>query len=57
MFAKFDAEAELKSAKAALKKAQSLLQLEELGQRKRVLRRLQYCDANDVITTKVRRER
>jgi hypothetical protein len=35
------------------KKAKSLLQEEELGCRKRVLRRLQYCDENDSITVKV----
>lgn len=47
-------EAELKVAKIELKKAQSLLQLDELKCRKRVLRRLQYCDENDVITQKVK---
>lgn len=41
-------------AKIELKKAQSLLQLDELKCRKRVLRRLQYCDENDVITQKVK---
>ncbi|NXJ31113.1 MTREX helicase, partial [Dicrurus megarhynchus] len=46
--------AELKVAKSELKKAQSLLQLDELKCRKRVLRRLQYCDENDVITQKGR---
>lgn len=51
---KLELEAELKAAKAELKKAQSLLQLEELKCRKRVLRRLQYCDESDVITQKGR---
>ena len=46
-------EEEYKEAKAAFKKAKSLLQGEELGCRKRVLRRLQYCDENDQITVKV----
>lgn len=50
---KLELEAELKVAKAELKKAQSLLQLDELKCRKRVLRRLQYCDESDVITHKV----
>lgn len=50
---KLEIEAELKSAKAELKKAQNLLQLDELKCRKRVLRRLQYCDESDVITPKV----
>ncbi|VDD88900.1 unnamed protein product [Enterobius vermicularis] len=47
-------ESELKAAKEELKKAKSLLQLDELVCRKRVLRRLQYCDENDVITRKGR---
>ncbi|VDN02519.1 unnamed protein product [Thelazia callipaeda] len=51
---KLELEAELKVAKTELKKAQSLLQLDELKCRKRVLRRLQYCDQNDVITHKGR---
>lgn len=50
---KLELEAELKAAKAELKNAQSLLQLDELKCRKRVLRRLQYCEENDVITQKV----
>uniref|UniRef100_A0A183DGC7 rRNA_proc-arch domain-containing protein n=1 Tax=Gongylonema pulchrum TaxID=637853 RepID=A0A183DGC7_9BILA len=50
---KLELEAELKAAKAELKKAQSLLQLEELKCRLRVLRRLQYCDEKDVILPKV----
>lgn len=51
---KLELEAEWKAAKAELKKAKSLLQLEELKCRKRVLRRLQYCDESDVITQKGR---
>ncbi|VDN40575.1 unnamed protein product [Gongylonema pulchrum] len=51
---KLELEANLEVAKAELKKAQSLLQLEELNCRKHVLRRLQYCDGNDVIQPKVR---
>uniref|UniRef100_A0A158R3R5 ATP-dependent RNA helicase DOB1 n=1 Tax=Syphacia muris TaxID=451379 RepID=A0A158R3R5_9BILA len=51
---KLELEAELKQAKEELKKAKSLLQLDELACRKRVLRRLQYCDENDVITPKGR---
>ncbi|VDM48694.1 unnamed protein product [Toxocara canis] len=51
---KLELEAEVKAAKAELKKAQSLLQLDELKCRKRVLRRLQYCDESDVITRKGR---
>uniref|UniRef100_A0A158Q820 Superkiller viralicidic activity 2-like 2 n=1 Tax=Elaeophora elaphi TaxID=1147741 RepID=A0A158Q820_9BILA len=51
---KLELETELKVAKTELKKAQSLLQLDELKCRKRVLRRLQYCDENDVITQKGR---
>ena len=46
-------EGELKAAKAELKKAKSLLQLDELKCRKRVLRRIGYCDESDVITKKV----
>lgn len=49
----FQAEADLKAAKAELKKAKSLLQLDELKCRKRVLRRLGYCDESDVISRKV----
>ncbi|KAI1715812.1 rRNA-processing arch domain-containing protein [Ditylenchus destructor] len=47
-------EEEYKQKKERLKKAKSLLQEEELGCRKRVLRRLQYCDENDIITVKGR---
>ena len=45
---------ELKQAKAELKKAWSLLQMEDLKCRKRVLRRLGYCSEQDVIDTKGR---
>lgn len=48
------AEQELKAAKEDLKRAKSLLQLDELKCRKRVLRRLEYCNAQDVITLKGR---
>jgi len=44
----------LKSAKDELKKAKSLLQMTELKCRKRVLRRLGYCTAADVIELKGR---
>lgn len=50
---KLKLEEEYKEAKAAFNKAKSLLQEDELACRKRVLRRLQYCDENDVITVKV----
>ncbi|XP_054278231.1 exosome RNA helicase MTR4-like [Macrosteles quadrilineatus] len=46
--------AELKLAKAELKKAMSLLQMDELKCRKRVLRRMGYCTADDVIEMKGR---
>ncbi|CAF0705983.1 unnamed protein product [Brachionus calyciflorus] len=45
---------ELKQAKAELKKAWSLLQMEDLKCRKRVLRRLGYCNEQDIIDTKGR---
>uniref|UniRef100_A0A1B6MD42 Helicase ATP-binding domain-containing protein n=1 Tax=Graphocephala atropunctata TaxID=36148 RepID=A0A1B6MD42_9HEMI len=45
---------ELKESKAELKKAMSLLQMEELKCRKRVLRRMGYCTADDVIEMKGR---
>lgn len=45
---------EVKAAKHELKKAKSLLQMEELKCRKRVLRRLGYCTAADVIEMKGR---
>uniref|UniRef100_A0A1Z5KUJ9 Superkiller viralicidic activity 2-like 2 n=1 Tax=Ornithodoros moubata TaxID=6938 RepID=A0A1Z5KUJ9_ORNMO len=45
---------EIKEVKADLKKAKSLLQMEELKNRKRVLRRLGYCSAADVMEIKGR---
>jgi len=45
---------QLKNAKDELKKAKSLLQMTELKCRKRVLRRLGYCTAADVIELKGR---
>uniref|UniRef100_A0A6M2DMA1 Putative rrna-processing arch domain protein n=1 Tax=Xenopsylla cheopis TaxID=163159 RepID=A0A6M2DMA1_XENCH len=45
---------EFKSAKQALKKAMSLLHMDELKCRKRVLRRLGYCTSSDVIEMKGR---
>uniref|UniRef100_A0A1I7XBM8 Helicase ATP-binding domain-containing protein n=1 Tax=Heterorhabditis bacteriophora TaxID=37862 RepID=A0A1I7XBM8_HETBA len=50
--ARDDAQRELKALTSELKKAKSVLQLEELGQRKRVLRRLQYCSQDDTIDCK-----
>uniref|UniRef100_T1ITC5 Helicase ATP-binding domain-containing protein n=1 Tax=Strigamia maritima TaxID=126957 RepID=T1ITC5_STRMM len=43
-----------KAAKSELKKAKSLLQMDELKCRKRILRRLGYCNAADVIDVKGR---
>lgn len=45
---------ELKQAKNELRKAWSLLQMDDLKCRKRVLRRLGYCNEQDVIDTKGR---
>lgn len=45
---------QIKKVKQELKKAQSLLQMDELKCRKRVLRRLGYCTATDVIEIKGR---
>ncbi|XP_013197192.2 exosome RNA helicase MTR4 [Amyelois transitella] len=45
---------ELIAAKAELKKAKSILQMDELKKRKRVLRRMGYCTAADVIELKGR---
>ena len=45
---------EIKAIKAELKKKKSLLQMDELKCRKRVLRRLGYCTAADVIELKGR---
>lgn len=50
---KIKLDAEYKQAKLDFKKAKNLLQEEELLCRKRVLRRLQYCDENEIITVKV----
>ncbi|KAG8195554.1 hypothetical protein JTE90_002180 [Oedothorax gibbosus] len=51
---KLEMEAEMKAAKEELKRARSLLQMEELKCRKRVLRRLGYCTQADVIEIKGR---
>ncbi|ELU06394.1 hypothetical protein CAPTEDRAFT_155216 [Capitella teleta] len=45
---------EIKGVKAELKKKRSLLQMDELKCRKRVLRRMGYCNASDVIELKGR---
>lgn len=45
---------EAKAVKSELKKKRSLLQMDELKCRKRVLRRLGYCTASDVIEMKGR---
>lgn len=45
---------ELSLLKTELKKAKSILQMEELKKRKRVLRRLGYCTLADVIELKGR---
>lgn len=45
---------ELNNAKTALKIAKSILQMEDLKKRKRVLRRLGYCSFDDVIQKKGR---
>lgn len=45
---------ELKNAKSKLKEARSLLQMDELKHRKRVLRRMAYCTSADVIEFKGR---
>ncbi|XP_026497864.2 exosome RNA helicase MTR4 [Vanessa tameamea] len=45
---------ELMSVKSELKKAKSILQMDELKKRKRVLRRLGYCTLSDVIELKGR---
>ncbi|XP_014207983.1 superkiller viralicidic activity 2-like 2 [Copidosoma floridanum] len=44
----------LDAAKTELKRAKSILQMDELRHRKRVLRRLVYCTASDVIEIKGR---
>jgi len=45
---------EIKMIKTELKKKKSLLQMDELKCRKRVLRRMGYCTASDVIELKGR---
>lgn len=55
LFAKKQAiNAKIPQVKSELRKAQSLLQMDELKCRKRVLRRLGYCTASDVIEIKGR---
>lgn len=51
---KLEIENQCKAAKNALREAKSLLQMDELKYRKRVLRRLGYCTASDVIEFKGR---
>lgn len=51
---KLEIQNRLKADKDALRKAKSLLQMEELKHRKRVLRRLGYCTMADVIEFKGR---
>jgi ATP-dependent RNA helicase DOB1 len=51
---KLQLDADLKQAKLALKDAKSLLQMDDLKHRKRVLRRLGYCTTSDVIEFKGR---
>lgn len=51
---KMELEKELKQSKQALRQAKSLLQMEDLKHRKRVLRRLGYCNNTDVIEFKGR---
>ena len=49
---KAEVEKELVEARATLRKSKSLLQMDELKKMKRVLRRLGYCSASDVIEIK-----
>jgi ATP-dependent RNA helicase DOB1 len=51
---KLEMEKELKASKQALRQAKSLLQMDDLKHRKRVLRRLGYCSNADVIEFKGR---
>ncbi|XP_055849713.1 exosome RNA helicase MTR4 [Episyrphus balteatus] len=51
---KLEVQNELKTVKGKLKEARSLLQMDELQKRKRVLRRMEYCTASDVIEFKGR---
>lgn len=50
---KLEAEGELRAAKDELKRAVSLLKMDELRIRQRILRRLNYCDENGAIVHKV----
>ena len=50
----FQVAGEIKAVKVGLKKKRSLLQMDELKCRKRVLRRLGYATASDVIELKGR---
>lgn len=50
----FQISQEVKVTKQELKKAKSLLQMDQLKSMKRVLRRLGYCTAADVIEIKGR---
>ncbi|KAL6735952.1 hypothetical protein Aduo_006351 [Ancylostoma duodenale] len=52
--AKEEKKRELKGLEEELRKAQSVLQLDELSHRKRLLRRLEYSDKSDIITEKGR---
>lgn len=52
-FCNAQAENDLRAAKGELKKAVSLLKMDELRVRQRILRRLNYCDENGVIVQKV----
>lgn len=45
---------ELLKSKTELKKAKSLMQMDDLKCRKRILRRMGYCTAGEVIETKGR---
>ena len=51
---KLELEKDLKQSKQSLRLAKSLLQMEDLKHRKRVLRRLGYCNSADVIEFKGR---
>ncbi|XP_014098735.1 exosome RNA helicase MTR4 [Bactrocera oleae] len=51
---KLKVQEDLKAVKTKLKEARSLLQMDELKHRKRVLRRMEYCTAADVIEFKGR---
>lgn len=45
---------DLLKSKADIKKARSLMQMDDLKCRKRILRRMGYCTAGEVIETKGR---